>query len=114
MDYVEFGTVGGFTGGKDSRKIYSDGRLVHVTKILYSSPEVETTIRNLELETVNKIFKLFTSDVLSKSYNKPNNMSLVLTYKCGNKVYSWVYPFDDDDDEPAFLKTIVDELNKLK
>lgn len=110
MDYCEFGTFGGFTGGKNFRKLYSNGLLVNSSKITASSSENETFIKNVSMEFVTKLQQLFSPVVLNQNIDNPSNMSYMVKYKLGNDIYHWIYP---QGEVPEFLKIIVGELNIL-
>ena len=76
---------------------------------MYSSPEVETLLKTIDIDTTKKLFSMFTNFILSKSYDNPSNMSYVLKYYNGLS-YQWTFPMGEC---PNFLKPIVDELFKL-
>lgn len=112
MDYIEFGTFSGFTGGKHCRKLYSDGRLTNVTRVMYSSGDSEHVITVIDSLITNNIFQLFDASILNMNFdNILANMSYILIYRYNGIEKKWVFELGN---VPPFLNKITNELNKLK
>lgn len=110
MDYIAFGSSGGFTGGKIMKYLYSNGKLIQNEKLTYNSPKHVTELGNLNIMQTQEVFNMFTKDILNRSYNTPSNMNQIIIYKYGNDIFKWMFSYGKP---PDFLNIIHQKLTQI-
>jgi len=107
IEYVAFGTNGGFIPTTTTKYIYPDGKVCQETKILYGN-STQSVNYKIDVSIVNKLYQMFTDDICSQTYNVPASYCRFIEIKKNGVVYEWVFT-----KSPTFLENINDELQNI-
>jgi hypothetical protein len=107
MEYVAYGTSGGFMAMNTLTYIYPNGDRARITKSVYMNEPKNDNLTRVDINVVSQLYDMFTDDVCSKTHNIPSNFCHVIKIKKGGVTYKWVY-----SGTPSFLEDIHKVLEK--
>src|SRR5438309_9493141 len=113
MDYIGFENIKIYPNVINVKYIYFDGRVMHEMKHTNSNSfhkDQLVEIARMELNTVTRLFNLFTDDILKRQNSDPSSMTYSIIFNKDNKTYKWSF---DRSNPPPFLREIYWELEQV-